>query len=380
MISKNISKPKVEPKKAGAKYPPDKIPSAAEIVSYLDQSIIGQDETKRTLASACYCHLHACAVADSNGEAAWPDNHTLIAGPSGSGKSEMIKALCSYLKIPYYQIDCTNLTPNGYRGRNMESVITDMEQKLVNDDEITPACLVIWDEIDKLSDDGSEAGRYHRMTQSDCLKLIEGGKVSENLNTAKILHVACGAFVGMDKIRFPLATPIIGFNPAPVINADIGNSNKIEAEHFIKFGLMPEFVGRFSRFSAMSQLLKSDMVKIMTESKISFLRRKIEQFERHGTKLIFSDEAIDELATIAISHPSGARGLRQLISQALAPWDYQLADLGAGGIREIHYDNESIFDGNKARIVLGEVLQALPVKYENAEEPEEKESDDICIF
>jgi ATP-dependent Clp protease ATP-binding subunit ClpX len=113
MISKNISKPKVEPKKPGSKHPPDKIPSAAEIVSHLDQSIIGQDETKRTLASACYCHLHACAMADSNGEAAWPDNHILIAGPSGSGKSEMIKVLCSYLKIPYYQIDCTNLTPNG---------------------------------------------------------------------------------------------------------------------------------------------------------------------------------------------------------------------------------------------------------------------------
>ncbi len=380
MISKNISKPKVEPKKPASKHPPDKIPSAAEIVSHLDQSIIGQDETKRTLASACYCHLHACAMADSNGEAAWPDNHILIAGPSGSGKSEMIKVLCSYLKIPYYQIDCTNLTPNGYRGRNMESVISDMEQKLVKDDDSTPACLVIWDEIDKLSDDGSEAGRYHRMTQADCLKLIEGGKVSENLNAAKILHVACGAFVGMDKIRFPLATPIIGFNTAPIANADSGQSNKIEAQHFIKFGLMPEFVGRFSRFSAMSQLLKSDMVKIMLESKISFLRRKIEQFERHGTKLIFNDEAIYELADISISHPSGARGLRQLISQALAPWDYQLADLGRRGIREIHYDKESTSDGSKARLIMEEPFEVPTALNAITEPTDENEIDDLFVF
>ncbi len=378
MISKNIPKPKVEPLKK--EKPPDKIPSPAEIVAHLDQFIIGQDETKRTLASACYCHLHACVVAESNGEFAWPDNHTLIAGPSGSGKSEMIKVLCAYLKIPFYQIDCTNLTPNGYRGRNMESVISDMEQKLVKDDESTPACLVIWDEIDKLWDDGSEAGRYHRMTQADCLKLIEGGKVSDNLNTAKILHVGCGAFIGMDKIRFPLATPIIGFNPSPIQIADSTHMAKIEAQHFIKFGLMPEFVGRFSRFSAMSQLLKSDMVKIMTESKISFLRRKIEQFERHGTKLIFSDEAVDELANIAITHPSGARGLRQLISQALAPWDYQLADLGASGIREIYYDKASIYDGNKAQVVMGAPFQVLPTVNEKAESSDKEESDDFYVF
>jgi ATP-dependent Clp protease ATP-binding subunit ClpX len=378
MISKNIPKPKVEPLKK--EKPPDKIPSPAEIVAHLDQFIIGQEETKRTLASACYCHLHACEVAESNGEVAWPDNHTLIAGPSGSGKSEMIKVLCAYLKIPYYQIDCTNLTPNGYRGRNIESVISDMEQKLVKDDDSTPACLVIWDEIDKLVDDGSEAGRYHRMTQADCLKLIESGKVSDNLNTTKILHVACGAFVGMDKICFPLATPIIGFNPSPIPISDSARTTKIEAQHFIKFGLIPEFVGRFSRFSAMSQLLKSDMVKIMTESKISFLRRKIEQFERHGTKLIFSDEAIDELANIAITHPSGARGLRQLISQALAPWDYLLADLGSKGIREIHYDQRSIYDASRARIVISAPFQVLPVVNENAESFDEEESDDICIF
>lgn len=262
----------------------------------------------------------------------------------------------------------------------MESVISDMEQKLVKDDDSTPACLVIWDEIDKLVDDGSEAGRYHRMTQADCLKIIEGGKVSDNLNTAKILHVGCGAFVGMDKIRFPLATPIIGFNPSPIPISDSARTTKIEAQHFIKFGLIPEFVGRFSRFSAMGQLLKSDMVKIMKESKISFLSRKIEQFERHGTKLIFSDEAIDELANIAINHPSGARGLRQLISQALAPWDYQLADLGPSGIREIHYDKASIYDGNKAQVVMGAPFQVLPVLNEKNESSDKEESDDFFVF
>lgn len=377
MIPKNVPKPDVETQESEPEKPPDSIPSPAQIVAHLDQYIVAQDETKRTLASACYCHLHSCSLAASKGEVVWPDNHTLIAGNSGTGKSEMIKALCSYLNIPHYQIDCTNLTPNGYRGRNMDSVISDMEQDLVKADDSTPACLVCWDEIDKIWDDGSEAGRYRRMTQADCLKLIEGGKVSDKLNTAKILHVGCGAFVGMDKIRFPLDAPQIGFNSTPCVNTDVNVTNKIEAQHFIKFGFMPEFVGRFSRFSAMSPLLKSDMVKIMTESKISFLIRKIEQYERHGTKLIFTDEAIDELANIAISHPSGARGLRQLISQALAPWDYKLVDLGPNGIREIHYCRESIYDGSKAIVVMGSPSQILPIAREIIESPDD---DDFCIF
>lgn len=338
--------------------PPHSIPSPAEIVAHLDQYIIGQDDAKRTLACACYCHLHSCAIAESYGESVWTDNHTMIAGPSGTGKSELIRTLCAYLKLPNYQIDCTMLTPAGYKGRGMEVVIDDLEQTMVQDDDSTPPFIVSWDEIDKLWDDGSDAGRYRRMTQADTLKLIEGGKVSENLNTSRILHIACGAFVGMDKIRFPADPPQIGFSPARSANKTNVTSN-IEAQHFIKFGLITELVGRFSRFAAMNPLLRSDMASIMVNSKISFLRRKVEQFRRHGTKLIFTDDAVDELAGMALSHPSGARGLRQLITQALAPWDFQLAELLNGGIREIHYDRQAIHDGTKARLIVG-TTEPLP--------------------
>lgn len=325
----------------------------AEIVSHLDQFIIGQEEAKQTLACACYCHLHACAVANaSDDKKVWPDNHTLIAGPSGTGKSEMILTLCAFLEIPYFQIDCTLLTPNGYKGRNMDSVISDIEQHFVKSDEITPPCMVIWDEIDKLLDDGSEAGRYHKMTQSDALKVIEGAKLTGNLDASRILHIACGAFVGMEEIRSTAEKPRIGFPiSGNLVAKPSENQEPIKAEHFIEFGLIAELVGRFSRFSCMEKLNASDLKDIMLKSKISFLRRKIDQFHKHGTKLVFSDDAIEALAELAFKSPSGARGLRQMISNALAPWDFRLAELLTSGIEEIHYDRASVFDGTKAHVI-----------------------------
>ncbi|MEI7912864.1 MAG: AAA family ATPase [Verrucomicrobiota bacterium] len=352
------------------------IPTPAEIVAHLDQYIIGQDDAKRTLACACYCHLHSCAIAESHGESVWTDNHTMIAGPSGTGKSEMIRILCAYLKIPNYQIDCTMLTPAGYKGRGMEVVIDDLEQTMVQDDDSTPPFIVTWDEIDKLWDDGSDAGRYRRMTQADTLKLIEGGKVSENLNTSRILHIACGAFAGMDKIRFPADPPEIGFNPKQFrcVSTSSLHTEQIEVRHFIEFGLIPELVGRFSRFAVTNPLNKTDIMHIMLTSEISFLRRKIEQFQRHGAKLVFSDDAIDELAGMALSHPSGVRGLRQLITQALAPWDFRLAELVTGGVHEIHYDRQAIHDGAKAHVLMGSsppspVLPHLTKSQEGRSEP-----------
>ncbi len=365
--------------------PHHSIPSPAEIVAHLDQFIIGQDAAKRTLASACYCHLHSCAMTQSFGEYVWPDNHTLIAGGSGTGKSEMIRILCAYLRIPIYQIDCTMLTPAGYKGRGMEVVIDDLEQTMVKDDDSTPPFIVTWDEIDKLWDDGSEAGRYRRMTQADALKLIEGGKVSENLNTSRILHIAFGAFVGMDKIRSPADPPQIGFdtNEFRRVSTSSLHTEQIEARHFIEFGLIPEFVGRFSRFTATNPLNKTDMMHIMLTSKISFLQRKIEQFQRHGTTLVFSIDAIEELAGMALSHPSGARGLRQIITQTLAPWDFQLTELLTGGVREIHYDREAIHDGSKARLIM-DITEPLPptriFRSTPNEATEPPENDEVPLF
>ena len=333
------------------------IPTPTEIVAHLDQYIIGQDDTKRTLACACYCHLHTCKVSESLDEPVWPDNHTLIAGPSGTGKSEMLRILCDYLKIPSYQIDCTSLTPSGYKGKGIESVIKELEQTMVQEDESTPPFILTWDEIDKIWDDGSEAGRYRRMTQADALKLLEGGKVSASLDTSRILHVACGAFVGMEKIRYPEDPPQIGFNSSGSQRSYA--TSQIKAEHFIEFGLIPEIVGRFSRFTATNYLTKKNLTHIMATSRISFLRRKIEQFHRHGTKLVFLDDGIDELAMMALSHPSGARGLRQLITHALAPWDFRLAELLKGGVREIHYDRQAIHDGTKARLIM-DITESLP--------------------
>lgn len=384
---------------AKKKKPPDiqipPPPSPSEIVAHLDQYIVGQGEAKRTLATACYCHMDNCITSLDNGTMVWPDNNVLIAGPSGSGKSEMIRTLSDYLQIPHFQVDCTNLSPTGYKGRNLASVISDMEDHLVTDGLTPPTCIVTWDEIDKLQDDGTDAGEYRRMLQSDMLKLLEGTKVSETLDSTRILHIACGAFRGLDEIRTPTPKPTIGFTSeeSQITSNSQGCPEPIQARHFIEFGLISEFVGRFTHLTTLDPLSRENMRDIMVASKISFLQRKIEHYKSHGAKLAFEDEAIDALAESALNHPSGARGLRQLLSKSLAPWDFKMSEFRSLGIREIHYDCQAIHDGNKARLVTAnpiperkkashnptEKAEAKPVKTLPDSDGEE-DDDDFCIF
>lgn len=379
-------------KKKTEKAKPDLfLPSPGEIVAHLDQYIIGQAEAKQILASACYCHAHNCATLASLDDPVWPDDNVLMAGPTGSGKSEMIRVICDFLRLPYYQVDCTSLSPTGYKGLNVENVIDNLESHFVSDGLSPVACIVVWDELDKLLDDGTDAAEYRRMLQTDLLRILEAAKKCDELNTSRILHLACGAFVGLDDIRHPKQSPTIGFGEHGSLS-DVTQKTvdkEVKAEHFVEYGLIPELVGRFGRFTSLRPLSLDDMVSIMTDSKISFLGRKAAQYERHGTQLVFTEGAVIELARLAMNHPSGARGLRQLVNKALAPWDFLLADLKGHGIHEIHYDACAVHDGSKARLITGERSRAMrtpaitqipekaPKTYDDVEEDDD---DDICIF
>jgi len=362
-----------------SKKPGDRrlIPSPSQIVDHLDQFIIGQDHAKRTLASACYCHAFACATTTAQSATIWPDNNVLISGPSGSGKSELVRTLTKFLRIPCHMVDCSQLTPSGYKGQNIQGIIDDMESQLVGEHIAPSACILVWDEIDKLRSTASDAGEYKRMTQTDMLRLIEGAKTSGSLNSSRILHIGMGAFDGIEDLVRPTCRTI-GFSENVCNDGDWPAKNeKVLPEHYISYGLIPELVGRFARFSTMSPLTVENMSDIILKSKISYLRRKVSQYEKHGAKLVFSDAAVADLAQRSLGHPSGARGLKQILTEALEPWDFQLADMRSKGISEIHYDKDAIIDGTKARVVMGNPQAPLQVGMPDfVSTPRMKEEDD----
>lgn len=325
---------------------PGLLPSPERIVRYLDRHVIGHEAAKRMLATACYDHLMQCAASDLMGGKVWPDNHCVITGPSGSGKSLMISALGEFLGIPVFEIDCSNLTPNGYKGRNLSQIINDFESSLVKGGKTKPA-LVVWEEIDKLRSCGDEAGRYHEMTQADSLRFLDGAFCGEEgtLDASRILNIGCGAFAGLDRIMNPELIPRIGFPTAPdshPIQPELQTARSLRPDHLVGFGLVTEFVGRFSRFAMLDPIDRGVMRRIIADSESSVLKRKMANFALHGVRLRFDEGAMNTVAEMVMTHPTGARGLRLILGRVLSEWEFQLPELAENGVTEIVFDQKAV--------------------------------------
>jgi ATP-dependent Clp protease ATP-binding subunit ClpX len=325
---------------------PGLLPSPERIVGHLDRHVIGHDAAKRMLATACYEHLMQCATSDLSGGKVWPDNHCVIAGPSGSGKSLMISALGDFLGIPVFEIDCSNLSPNGYKGRNLSQIINDFESALVKDGKTKPA-LVVWEEIDKLRSQGDEAGRYHEMTQADALRYLDGALCGEEatLDASRILNIGCGAFAGLDRITNPDSIPRIGFPTTTEIHPikiKRHTVKSLQPDHLVRFGLMTEFVGRFSRFAMLDPMDRGVMRRIIADSESSVLKRKMASFALHGVRLRFDDGAMDTVAEMVMAHPTGARGLRLILGRVLSECEFCLPELAENGVTEIVFDQAAV--------------------------------------
>lgn len=256
--------------------PQPMLPSPDAIVAHLSRHVIGHESAKRTLAVACYNHFLQCACSDR----VCADNHVLIAGPSGCGKSAMIEALGGILHVPILQIDCAVLSPTGYKGRDLNQIIESLEERFVDGDRTRPGILV-WEEIDKLRDDGFQAGSYRALVQCDALRLLEGAFCGSegNLDASRILNIGCGAFIGLDDIRDSGRKSVIGFgNPAggKLATRLAEPLPPVLPEHFVQFGLMPEFVGRFSRLATLEPLDAPAMRRVLVEAEGGVLDSLVE--------------------------------------------------------------------------------------------------------
>ena len=302
----------------------------AKIKQYLDEHIIGQDLAKITLCVAVVNHYKRiyfkseCEIEKSN---------ILIFGPTGSGKTLLARRIAAYLDVPFVIADATTLTEAGYRGEDVESLVGMLLEQADYDIEKCEKGIVFIDEIDKLAK-RSESLSVHDVggegVQQALLKLVEGTKCKVKVgnsrktaagdivevNTSNILFIAAGAFTELDKIidnRSNNST--MGFNGNP--NRQHVDRTKFKQEDFIKFGMIPEFIGRFPVITYVSALDLASMIRILVEPKHNLIKQMQFYFEIDNIELSFNDDAIVAIAEYALEMQSGARSIRSILETIL---------------------------------------------------------------
>ncbi|MEO5715987.1 MAG: AAA family ATPase [Luteolibacter sp.] len=319
------------------------LPTPTELIALLDRKVIGQTAAKRNLAVAAYNHFLACAQSELTGSAV-ETSALLLIGPTGCGKSVLLKTLRDCLGVPMVYVTCTSLTQNGYKGTNINEVLERLENELLEDGRTQPA-IVVWDEVDKLRDLAGQHPIASRGVQQDLLTYFDGtfcGKTGQ-LDSSRFLNVACGAFVELDQLRRPRPAPSqMGFHAETETVPPVEASAPLTSQHLFDFGFIPEFVGRFSAITELDPLDAETLRSILTQAEDSVMIKKQRLFELHGIRLEFTVDAMDEIVTKAISLHTGARSLKRILETTLDGIDHRLPDLAVMGVTTIIISAETV--------------------------------------
>lgn len=329
----------VEPKKKSSDIVLNKI-TPSEIHQQLNRFIIGQEHAKRVLSVAIYNHnkrLH-----DKTGLI--KKSNILLAGPSGCGKTLLARTLAKMLDVPFATADATSLTEAGYVGDDVEICLQRLLDVADGDLELAQKGVVFIDEIDKIARVSENRSITRDVSgegvQSSLLKIIEGCEVNVQttgrrkhpngpnvkFNTANVLFICGGAFEGLfeDNKRNPL-----GFgasNTFDVIDADKAANEKLTQESLVKFGMMPELVGRLPILCALTELKEDDLVRVLTDPEDAITKEYELLFKKDGIKLSFEENSLREIAKIAIEKKTGARGLRTILEDVMLDIMYDIPD------------------------------------------------------
>lgn len=319
-----------------------------EIKALLDAYVIEQDRAKKVLSVAVYNHYKrlTSSIEKKNDDVEIQKSNILIIGPTGCGKTLLAQTLARFLDVPFAIADATALTEAGYVGEDVENIVLSLVQNADYDIEKAQKGIIYIDEIDKISQRGDNPSITRDVSgegvQQALLKIIEGTVASippkggrkhpqqdyVKVDTSNILFVCGGTFTGLEKvIERRISKKTMGFGAKIAVKKDVNIGElleKLKPEDLIRFGLIPEFLGRLPIITSIGELNEKSLVKILTEPKNALVKQYKELFKVEGVDLQFTDEALEAMAKEAVARKSGARGLRAIMEETMLDIMYEI--------------------------------------------------------